>query len=380
MGVNLRFYSPKGLSGRAGSGVTYSPIYARVLDVITSESHPDYKFFGKSQCINGIRYRPIGDNIDESDPKNAPFAYQLDSHVKSFPLLGEIVEIIDAPSDDMNINPELHKKFYRKSVSIWNQANHNAFPDQAQNPGDINLGKDIIELGNIRSLHPFMGNITIEGRLGQSLRFFGYKSEKNIYTDDSNNGDPITILRNGQQGLITPEATALEDINLDNSSIYLTSNHTIPLRQANQKRTSYFTPPVLANQYKGSQIILNSERIFINSKKDDVLISSTKNIGLNSKTVNFDGNDFVSMDGKKVYLGDKAKTEKEWVVLGQQNENWLTDLLNLLNDIGNTLSTLPPSPAQAIGRLVILGSIVKATVTLLKSALPTLRSRKVFTE
>lgn len=379
MSVNLRFFTPRGLGGQ-GSGVTFVPVYARVIDVVTSESHPDYKFFGKSQAINGIRYRPLGSTYEELDPKNVPFAYQSDSNIKSLPLLGEIVEIIEAPSDEMNITPELRKKYYKRNVSIWNQVNHNAFPDQKQKPGDANLGKDIIELGRIRPLHPFMGNVTVEGRLGQSLRFFGYKSEKNPFTDDTNNGSPITILRNGQKNSITPEATVIEDINLDDSSIYLTSDHSIPLKQANLKRTSYFSPPVTSNSYKGSQVLINSNRIFLNGRKDDVLISSAKNIGLNSKTVNFDGDDFVSMDGKKVYLGDLGKTEKEWVVLGQQNENWLNDLLNLLTETGNTLSTLPPSPTQAIGRLVILGAIIKARVNLLKAKLPTLRSKKVFTE
>jgi hypothetical protein len=86
------------------------------------------------------------------------------------------------------------------------------------------------------------------------------------------------------------------------------------------------------------------------------------------------------MDGKKVYLGDKGKTEREWVVLGKQNENWLKDLLDLLNQIGNTLSKLPPNPVQAIGQLVILGAIIIARVSILRGNLPTLRSRKVFTE
>lgn len=376
MGVTLQILPTTrpstGISGKDTS-------FARVVDIVLSEDHPDYKLFGKSLAINGIRYRPLNSGLVESS-QDLPFAYQLDSNIKTLPLLGEIVEILDAPSVNMNLYPEGNSKYYTTVASIWNQVNSNPFPDQRQNPGEANLGKEIEELPNIRPLHPFNGNISIEGRHGNSLRMFGYKSKKNTLVDDSNNGSAITILRNGQGSARQTEDTVIEDINLDHSSIYLTSDHIIPLKQANSKRTSYFSAPVNANTFKGKQILLNSDRIFLNARNDDLLLSANKSVGLSGKTVNFDGTDFVSMDGKKVYLGDKGKTEKEWVVLGQQNENWLSDLLDLLKEIGNTLTKLPPNPIQAIGQLVILGAIIIARVSILQGNLPTLRSRKVFTE
>lgn len=376
MGVNLQLTS---VIKSTNTGDSAGVVYARVVDIVLSESHPDFNIFGKSLSINGIRYRPLNIGAVEKS-EDLPFAYPLDSTFKLTPLLNEIVEIVEAPSTTMNSYPEGANKFYKKIVSIWNQPNINPFPDQIQNPGKANLGTDIFELTNINPLHPFNGNVTIEGRHGNTLRFFGYKADKNIFTDDSNNGKPITILRNGQGGRKTIESTVVEDINRDDSSIYLTSDHKISLKQANTKRTSYFSPPINSDVYKGKQILINSDRLFFNAKKDDILLSATKSVGLNGKNINFDGNDFVSMDGKKVYLGDKGKTEREWVVLGKQNENWLKDLLDLLNQIGNTLSKLPPNPVQAIGQLVILGAIIIARVSILRGNLPTLRSRKVFTE
>jgi hypothetical protein len=376
MGINLQI-TP--VFKNSPSLDTTRIVYGRVVDIVLSESHPDFERFGKSLSINGIRYRPLNTGAVERS-EDLPFAYQLDSSFKLTPLLNEIVEIVDAPSTVMNSYPEGANKFYKKIVSIWNQTNVNPFPDQIQNPGSAKLGTDILELPKINPLHPFNGNITIEGRHGNTLRFFGYKADKNTFTDDSNNGKPITILRNGQGSSKTKEGTVTEDINKDDSSIYLTSDHKILLKQANTKRTSYFTPPVNADVYKGKQIIRNSDRLFFNAKKDDILLSAIKSVGLNGKHINFDGTDFVSMDGKKVYLGDKGKTEKEWVVLGKQNENWLKDLLDLLKQIGNTLSKLPPNPVQAIGQLVILGAVIIARVSILQANLPTLRSRKVFTE
>lgn len=376
MGVNLQLIP---VVKSTGTTDTTQAVYARVVDIVLSESHPDYEIFGKSLAINGIRYRPLNTGAVERS-EDLPFAYQIDSSFKLTPLLNEIVEIVDAPSTVMNSYPEGANKFYKKIVSIWNQTNVNPFPDQIQNPGPAKLGTDIFELPNISPLHPFNGNITVEGRHGNTLRFFGYKADKNIFTDDTNNGKPITILRNGEGGKRTAEGTVVEDINKDDSSIYLTSDHKISLKQANTKRTSYFSPPINADVYKGKQILVNSDRLFFNAKKDDILLSATKSVGLNGKNINFDGIDFVSMDGKKVYLGDKGKTEREWVVLGRQNENWLKDLLDLLRQIGNTLSKLPPNPVQAIGQLIILGAVIIARVGILQANLPTLRSRKVFTE
>jgi hypothetical protein len=376
MGINLQIFpSSKPTAGTSSNSISF----ARVVDVVLHEKHPDYERFGKSLAINGIRYRPLNSGLVENS-QDLPFAYQLDPNIKTLPLLGELVQIVDAPSVNMNLYPEGSSKYYTTVASIWNQVNINPFPDQRQNPGPVKLGVNVLELPNIKSLHPFSGNITVEGRHGNTLRMFGYKSEKNPFTDNSNNGSPITILRNGQGGPKQPEDTVIEDINLDDSSIYLTSNHTIPLKQANTKRTSYFSAPIKADTFKGKQIIFNSDRVYLNARKDSLLLSANKSVGLNGNTVNFDGVDFVSMDGKKVYLGDKGKTEKEWVVLGKQNENWLSDLLDLLKEIGNTLSKLPPNPIQAIGQLVILGAIIIARVTILQGNLPSLRSRKVFTE
>lgn len=376
MAIDLQ-YSPNKIPSSGDN--SEQPVYGRVVDIVLCESHDDYLLFGQSLAINGIRYRPLNTGLVENSP-DLPFAYQLDPNIKTLPLLGEIVKIISAPSVNINLFPQGPSNFYTSVTSIWNQVNSSPFPDQRQNPGAANLGKGINELTKIGSLHPFNGNITIEGRHGNSLRMFGYKSEKNNLVDDSNNGSAITILRNGQG---TPKLicdTVIEDVNLDHSSIYLTSNHKIPLKQANTKRTSYFSAPVEARTFKGKQIILNSDRVYLNARTDDLLLSANKSVGLNAKTVNFDGIDFVSMDAKKVYLGDKGKTENEWVVLGKQNEEWLTKLLDLLQQIGSTLIKLPANPIVAIADLILLGGFILAEVTLLGIKLPNLRSRKVFTE
>ena len=56
-------------------------------------------------------------------------------------------------------------------------------------------GKELPDVNPIKSAP---GDIQIEGRYGQSLRFTGGKINGTSYIDDSNLGKPVIILSNGQ--------------------------------------------------------------------------------------------------------------------------------------------------------------------------------------
>ena len=96
------------------------------------------------------------------------------------------------------------------------------------------LGRTFIENEKIKTLRPFEGDIILESRFGQSIRFGstvkGLKA-LNSWSEAGLTGDPITIIRNGQgQPTDTdPFAATIEDINKDDSSIYLTSSQKIVL-------------------------------------------------------------------------------------------------------------------------------------------------------
>jgi hypothetical protein len=156
-----------------------------------------------------------------------------------------------------------------------------------------------VEKSNIHPLMPFMGDSLLEGRHGQSLRFGSTaksKSEKkNNWSDSGENGDPITILRNGQPSKVSDEGwiPITENIKNDLSSIYLTSHQQLPFSIANENFYSTNNPPTTPSQYISPQIILNSNRIVLNAKSDSVLISgqtsvyisSNKSINIRSRTV-----------------------------------------------------------------------------------------------
>ena len=81
----------------------------------------------------------------------------------------------------------------------------------------------------------YNGDILYEGRWGQSIRFGSTAKSKsriqNNYSSAGNNGDPITIIRNGQGKQVDNLGwfPTVENINRDPSSIYLTAGQLIKI-------------------------------------------------------------------------------------------------------------------------------------------------------
>ena len=108
--------------------------------------------------------------------------------------------------------------YYTRIVSVWNNPNHNAFPPTK----DLDLGYEVEEQ-RMSPLQPFYGDTIFEGRSGQTIRLSSEKHPKNIYTDNSNKGKPFIIISNGQVLEKGGNNFTVEDINKDDSTIFITS-------------------------------------------------------------------------------------------------------------------------------------------------------------
>ncbi len=367
-----------------------SSFYARVVDVILDESHKLYKNYGSSQSINGIFYRELTKVQDEEELKDLPFAYQGSANIRKVPLKGEIVKIEYRSSENRSNLADSVKPYWVEIIPIWNHPHHNDYPDILQFPeraDNPDFGKFFEESKKVNPLQLFPGDIAIESRYGQSIRFSGTKYSSNPWIDNSNNNKPILIIRNGQKEEGTQEVgldsikSVIEDVNKDSSSIYLTSDHKVEITEANSKQNSWKTKPTKQKEFKGSQIILNSDRIVVNAKNGDSLFSSTGGVGINGKTLSLDGEDYIGLDATKIYLGVAAlKQEHEPVLLGETTVKWLEDYLGQFEQLLNTMSKLPPAPPAAIALLITISNTLLPVIKILKQRLPLLESRKVFTE
>jgi len=169
----------------------------------------------------------------------------------------------------------------------------------------------------------------------------------NPWSEIGTNGDPITIIRNGQ-GQQTEEGwvPTLEDINNDNSSVYLTSTQKIPLLPSSYDYSSYSTAPESIENYAGKQIMINSGRLVFNSTEDHILFSSTKSIGLNSlESINIDSPN-TTFQSEKIFLGSKNATEP--ILKGDVTIDLISQLIEQLTNLTIALKTVTPQGGPAV--------------------------------
>jgi hypothetical protein len=371
---------------------TSKPKLGRVYDIILDDDHPDFELSGK--VLGAIRYHLFNEDYFVDDKKFLSFAYPLDSTTRTYPLKNEIVILNPGPNDLTDRSDSDYKMYYSSVISVWNAASHNAtMKGDAKQVPETDLGYNAKELENINILYPNHGDHIIEGRFGNSIRLGGYKGSKNTITNNDNEGKPYTIISNGREFTGDVRNPTYEDINKDNSSIYITSDHSIPIVEARSKNLSAVDKSINGKTYKGSQIILNSDRLFFNAKDNDILLSSKESIGASALNINLDGEDYISLDAKKIYLGHDAKDrdtgEKlpQPAVLGDQLEILLHDLLILIKNLGKELSKAKTVDGKFILNLNAFGKILENSTS--KNLLPkvnplkknsTLKSKKVFIE
>ena len=371
----------KAIAAARGAGTPPTFKFGRVVDVVLDESSPYWDEFGRSQAINGIRYRPLDKAYSEDEDALLPFAYCGNTNLISVPLKNEIVIITSLPSENRAANSLQTKNYWLSIVNIWNHPHHNAYPDTLQSgTGKADLGEDFEEVDTVAPLQTYPGDILISGRHGNTIRLGGTKQKYNTLTDDSNNGSPFIVIKNKMKEPEDGTSLSSEDINEDGSSIYMVSDHEVPLDEANKNAASWEEPADLAAVYKGDQVVVNGGRLFFNAKDEGAFIAAKDYIGLASKEVHLDGDDMISIDGKKIYLGFVAmKREDEPVLLGQTTQDWLTTLVDNLETLLKTLSKPGPPPVY-VAKAVATSTALLGGMKQLKTQIKLLSSKKVFVE
>lgn len=351
----------------------------RVVYVILSLEDPNCT---SATMVNGVFYRDLKVAVDENSTDGLNFAYQSSTNMRTLPVEGELVSIVTKAAAGKGGKPGISTRYWTDIIPVNNHPHYNAAPDTKQENWQNNLEKNFKELADINPLQANPGDLLIEGRYGQSIRVGGGKGENNPIIDNSNEGKPIILIRNGQLETTNGNDIIREDINKDPNSLYFVADHKIPLQAANTKRDSYTTVPTTSNQYKGNQVLLNGGRVFINAKEESVFISAKESVGINGKTVNIDAQEYFCIDADKIYLGKSARISqvKEPAVLGVQLENWLNVLLDSLDTLSTALSTAAAVTGGPVTQLNSAGPSLKATVTSLRTQIKQFQSNKVYTE
>jgi hypothetical protein len=358
----------------------------RVKSIILDETHPRFKELGEWDALGTIEYENV---IKPNLINPLPTAKPLYGNIKNYPLINEIVYILSLPSTLIGQLTSNTISYYVSTVALWNHPHHNAYPSNSnekpstQQKGynqtelgntskitdqtlEINLGNTFVERSNIHPLLPFEGDVIYEGRWGNSVRIGStVKNSPNTWSSIGTNGDPILILRNGQ-GKQTEEGwlPVVENINNDESSIYLTSTQNIPLEVASTNYNSYINyTPQTPDKYAGKQVIVNSGRLVFNSNTDHILLSSALTIGFNSvKGFNFDTKANFVVDAPSIKLGSKDATQS--MIKG---DLLITELQSLLSQLTLLSTALQAVPQAASAATLVLSELPKISANLEKT-------------
>ena len=238
---------------------------------LLENSKPNWSFYG------AIRARMVmGGGVRIIKP--------LDTNIKEYPMPGEYVIVANYFGD----------LYYTQKLNVRNSVNLNFNPglSKIHNPiPEVYPPTDFESNTKIRQLKAYHGDITFNGRFGQSIRFGSNITEKENDKDSGKENSPNVIIKAGQGKIPTvTNKPVLEDINLDKSSIWMTTNQTVDITKSSTEAHGKTLP----EKYDGNQIIVNSDRIVFNSKvnsihafsKIDISMAADSRINIESPIVN----------------------------------------------------------------------------------------------
>ncbi len=216
------------------------------------------------------------------------------SNIKQIPLVGEIVLIYKTFNQASNSTKRRESWYYLTPIDIQSSIHANLLPGLSGGKSQEQIDKTkpgkTFKFRIISPLQPYEGDLLVEGRWGNSIRFgstvdlTGTQSHYNIPSPwkgsgggDLEQGSPIIVLSNGRKNKPNKQFV-VEDIQTDNSSLYLTSTQKLTkFRLNNAIRTS-----AGETSFNGSQFIGVADRITLKSKSDIIVLDSKTSIEVNT--------------------------------------------------------------------------------------------------
>jgi hypothetical protein len=337
---------------------------ARVLaTVLDDTTYPEiFKANGEWASIGGVVFEftetPLpGDNLE-----GRLFALPLLANLKNYPVKNEIVSLLISPDTSVNTNTNAYKYYYLPATNIWSSNHHNAVPQEVYTGQGLQPSqkKDYLQVGagsvrrvtdgsteikfdngfqervNIRPLPPFAGDVIVEGRWGNSIRLGSTNRStlENTWSSTGAEGDPITILRNGQlSSNLEPWIPLSEDINTDQGSIYLASTQKIPVTTINFKTNSFNTnSPTEPKEYTKNQILIDSGRLVFVAKEESILLTSTDSVHISAARFNIDV-DSTTIQSSQIQLGSSDTSLLHPVAKGDKVVELLDDIIQLMRKL-----------------------------------------------
>lgn len=343
----------------------------------------------RSEYIGAVFVKTVSDPVSNVD--NTKPYYPRNRNNIILPIVGETVRVFTGGGvreyDRIASNPSLNLGNFAKDAA------KNLLPnDEKPNKSKSKNYKEVSQTGTtntsggsstkikdygeyfqpqrVNSLRLYEGDTLLQSRFGQSIRFSAYNNEENTFS-------PTIIIRNRENDLTTQEKEGFiieEDINRDGSIIAITSaDYKLDFQPGivdDKGSNDFETTPInfeLPEEYIGNdQILINSERIILSSKSQEMIFFSKGDYGFISDgkftidngtggalldfgddvliTTDRNGSNFTVLAGSgNIFLNTTETTER--VVRGDTLVTLLGELIDAINQqVYNT-----PSGPTAVG-------------------------------
>lgn len=346
-----------------------------VYDVILDENNELIKGSGiEAALIGAVTFRTVDDeNISEDD--KLPIAYPIDKNFKTLPTRNELIEVYEFTRGlfgyrrlGLEVNPtsntsqtKIERNFTSKPSQGATSKEYNKVQKTGINRSNQNktqtegLGEYFIPQLGVHKLKLYEGDTLIESRFGQSIRFSAYNNDENSFS-------PTTIIRNGespQNRQVIESFPIEEDINNDGSVILMSSgDYQLDFIPPTETLPDSF--PDIPSKLIGDNILINSGRVILSSKNEEMRFYSKKGFAFASDgDISFDVNSvefftkenftfsakdrILTLDSGnagKINLGSNTN-ELEPIVKGNTLVGLLSELIEIL---GQAVYATPAGP------------------------------------
>jgi hypothetical protein len=264
--------------------------------MITSDSPYLINEFYLAQVVNkkssGDTYKSENvDNLFSIDvqtdnnlnPKILSNVQPCNPNIKQIPITGESVLIFRTINNRSKYKQDGSGQwYYTYPINVQSNINNNILPTTTPNP---ELDPEFDATIKTSPLQPYRGDLLIEGRWGNSIRFGSTINSGNYDVatkwNGSKTGDPVLILSNTTKR--ESEKNFLTESLRDDksSSIYLSSTQQFKELKLHRPLRKY----TKETEYEQSQLIAQANRVVLRSDKDVTVIDSNKAVVLNSERI-----------------------------------------------------------------------------------------------
>ena len=320
------------------------------------------------------RYFPLLRNHGDVPSKGDPVLLCTIGKINYY--LGPLNTINNSPTwnDDLNYKKELtiQNKDVLKNTQRGEKGESLNFNKEALYSRLQKIRNEDLDYGT--SIGEVTGDYMIEGRHGNSIRvgsrsnnpyvFISNKRVNTNYSETLGDGSLITITSNGTlaqhfesyiDGEITLNTETGEEefdgeqkfgFQLQSDTV---DDNTYPIGDIQSDLNNGADIQDTIYGYDKNQMLLHSDRITLNSKLDDIFVSSIKDIYIGSgRHLSLTSPKSINILSDNVNIGNKNKATMESMVLGEALKEVLNDIVSLIPSITITTQLGPQSPMPTI--------------------------------